>query len=218
MKKSQMQTALFALMIVLVCGWILLEPWWQQHVSRKPVAHSPDAVSPVLQETFSRWVEQGAQLPSLADVLQDAPLADAIHINDEGNLLVDVSLRQAFDHFLTVLADQTRADVRARVAHYLHEQLPETAAVQAWDIFNRYLHYHDVVASLPMHDGSPGGQRAYMERQQQLREVLLGEDLAGAFFLPDEMALPLTPVMAPAALPARQRSQHQVLSLEARAP
>lgn len=221
MKKPHMQTALFGLAIAVVCGWILLEPWWQQRASRKPVAHSPEVVTPLLQETFARWVAQGDKQRALPSSLQ-ADVKGAMRVNAEGNLLVDPLLRQAFEHFLTALADHSRAQVRARVARYLHQQLPPMAAVQAWDVFNRYLHYRDVVAGLPPPDDGSERQHDDLERQQRLRDVLLGAKLADAFFQGEELYVRVVPAASappPVVTPVRAKERHgDVLGLDTRDP
>ena len=190
MKNSRFQSFLFVVVLAGVSLWILVEPLLNRPAPsplpdagvRAPVAHSSAALSPLAQDTFARWVARGAALGAQPASLTGTQVDGVLQVDAAGNLVVDQALRRVFDYFLATIGEESLEQIRARIALYLQQHLPPTAAVQAWDILNRYLHYKDMLASLPGHDGTQAGMRDSLIRQRELRDAQLGPELATAFF------------------------------------
>lgn len=193
MKNPRIQTFLFLTALVMVSLWILMEPLLERReitVARPSTSVLPvqatAAVSPLTREAFARWAERGAGLGALPASLTGTQVDGELRVDANGNLLVELGLRRVFDYFLATLGEESLEQIRARIAHHLQQQLPPTAAAQAWDILNRYLHYKNMLASLPGHDGTYDGMRTNLNLQRELRDSLLGPELAGAFYLDDD--------------------------------
>lgn len=183
---------LFGVAIASVSLWVLMDPWLErrqitpQPAAQAPVVQASTPVSPLVQDAFSRWADKGARLGALPASLAGTQVDGVLHADANGNLQVELGLRRVFDYFLATLGEESLEQIRARIAFHLQRHLPPTAAVQAWEILNRYLHYKNMLASLPGHDGTYDGMRASLMRMRELRDSLLGPELAGAFYLEED--------------------------------
>lgn len=218
MTKNRVQSVLFLLLILAVCGWILFDPLWLRLVAPAPVSLpvsrvvvTPDRIAPHQQDAFAGWASRGAALGRQASSLEGTRVDGAVTADSAGSLVVDLPLRRLFDHFLVTLGEESLDQIRARIAFYLQQHLPPTAAVQAWEVLNQYLHYKDMVASLPRHDGSYQGMLDSLTRQRELRDALLGPELATAFFHDEdqfaEYAIQHVSILRDPALSVRERQR-----------
>lgn len=190
MKNMRWQLTVFAGGVVLVSGWILLNPLWQRHLVPETVANLPPAsaaavttVEPLAPVTeLAHWVARGRALGERPASLSGTQVDGTLQVDGNGNLVIDLGLRRVFDYFLATVGEESLDEIRARLALYLQQNLPAAAARQAWDVLTQYLGYKDALAELPGHDGSYEGMRDSLQRQRDLRDTLLGPELADAFF------------------------------------
>jgi len=189
MTKAGWQLKLFVVGVVLVPGWILLNPLWEQHVRQEPQVRprplsSPALTTPVVTPAaeLARWVAKGRALGERPASLTGTQVDGALQVDAKGNLVIDLGLRRVFDYFLATIGEENLDDIRARIALYLQQHLPAAAAQQAWDLLTRYLDYKDALAEMPGHDGSYDGMRDSLQQARELRDALLGPTLAEAFF------------------------------------
>lgn len=226
MKNPRIQTFLFLTALVIVSLWIVMEPLLERRditVARPSTSVLPvqasTAVSPLTRDSFARWAERGAGLGALPASLTGTQVDGALRTDANGNLLLELGLRRVFDYFLATLGEESLEQIRARIALYLQQHLPPTAAVQAWDILNRYLHYKNMLASLPGHDGTYDGMRASLNLQRELRDGLLGPELVSAFYLEEDQyadfALQHVDQLRDTELSAAQREQRTEALLSA---
>lgn len=189
MKKAGWQLKLFVVGVVLVPGWILLNPLWEQHVRQEPqvsplplpsAAVAAPAVTPAAE--LARWVAKGRALGERPASLAGTQVDGALQVDADGNLIIDLGVRRVFDYFLATIGEESLDDIRARIALYLQQHLPAAAAQQAWDLLTHYLDYKDALAEMPGHDGSYDGMRDSLQQARELRDALLGPTLAEAFF------------------------------------
>lgn len=189
MRKAGWQSKLFVIGVVLVPGWILLNPLWEQRVRQEPqTAPRPLPSSVVKAPTvtpaaeLAQWVAKGRALGERPASLTGTRVDGALQVDADGNLVIDLGVRRVFDYFLATIGEESLDEIRARLALYLQQHLPAAAAQQAWDLLTRYLDYKDALAEMPGHDGSYDGMRDSLQRARELRDALLGPTLAEAFF------------------------------------
>ena len=179
----------FAVAIVLMAGWLLRAMVPGSMSGSTPVSAPVPALAalspnpPALAvDPLSSWAAKGAALGALPASLVGTQIDGALRVDGAGQLVVDLALRRLFDYFLATAGEESLDDIRARLAFYFQQQLSPEAALQAWNILNQYLDYRDALADIPGHDGSNEGMLESLQRQRELRDALLGTELASAFF------------------------------------
>lgn len=172
-------------------------------------------------DDFERWVAAAARLGPLPRSLEGTAVDGAAVLDGQGQLQVDEGLRYLFDYFLASAGEESPEQIQARIAGYLHRQLPAAAARQAWAVLERYLAYRDALATLPAHDGSLDGMLASLEQQRALRDQVLGPALAEAFFSAEDayadFALRQSAILRDSGLAAAEKAQ-QIQALLAGLP
>ena len=189
MKNIRWQSALFLILVVVVCGWILLSPLVDR-VQSQPLPASTTAAGSkqfaqsekIQPSEFAKWVAQGRALGALPASLEGTRVDGELAVDDQGDLVIDLGLRRVFDYFLATMGEETLDQIRARIALYLQQNLPVAAALQAWDVLTQYLNYKDALVDLPGHDGSYEGMKESLQQQRDMRDAMLGPELADAFF------------------------------------
>lgn len=73
-------------------------------------------------------------------------------VDATGRLVPDRRLRDLFDYFLSLLGEESLAQIQARVAAYLATQLPAGAQREALDLFRRYVAYGEARGAMGASD------------------------------------------------------------------
>lgn len=114
-------------------------------------------------------------LPSLEGTQADGQLA----LDADGQLVIDPQLRLFFDWALSARGEVDDARLRARVAYEADSRVPNRAAQQAVELFDRYLRYMDEAEARIGHTSDVA--TAYRERMAARAEIL-GAETARALF------------------------------------
>ncbi len=142
----------------------------------------PNTTQTEVEDTFNSAVFRGSQLGAPPSSLEGTDIDGSLKIDSQGNLILDSGLRQLFDYFLATIGEESLADISARLALHIEQNLNPTAAQQAWHVFERYLQYKQLLENVQEHDGSLQGMTESMKQQQALRTSILGPELATAFY------------------------------------
>ncbi|MCG8392874.1 MAG: hypothetical protein MI745_07310, partial [Pseudomonadales bacterium] len=105
-----------------------------------------------------------------------------LQVTASGDLLINPAVRQVFDYFLSALGEESLEDIQARLAGHLGEQLPPTAARQAWALYKQYMTLREAMEQLPEHDGSVEAMRAAVVQRHDMQRAYLGQEAADAFY------------------------------------
>jgi lipase chaperone LimK len=140
---------------------------------------------------FEHYAGLGASLGKEPASLQGTRVDGHVAADSNGNLIVAVGIREMFDYFLSTLGEESLEAVKGRIAFYLKQHLPESAALQAWTLFDHYMEYRQALASLPQASspqtgGSVASLRQVIDERAELRSSWLGEVASLAFFGPEE--------------------------------
>src|SRR5690625_4485414 len=111
------------------------------HIKKRASAAGNISKNDALTREFSHFVKKGKNLKTRPSSLQGTKVDGHVAADANGNLVISVGIREMFDYYLSTLGEENLASVKARIALYLEQRLPQKAALQAWDLLNRYLHY-----------------------------------------------------------------------------
>ena len=133
-------------------------------------------------DEFAQQVEKGRAAGELPPSMRGTEVDGAARMDEHGELIIEADLRLGFDYFLAAIGEENLETIKARVAAWLDEELPEDAAREAWAIFERYLGYREELEDLPEHDGTPEGMRHSLRAARDRRNAWLGREVSEAFF------------------------------------
>lgn len=134
------------------------------------------------QAEFQRYVQIGNALTSLPPSLEGTDIDGELVADAQGNLIITVGARRAFDYFLSAMGEDDLGTIKARIAAYINKSLPASAAIQAWQLLNNYLGYQQALVDVPDHNGSALEVRDVIKSRQQFRTAWLGQEVSDAFF------------------------------------
>ncbi len=147
-----------------------------------PAAGQRGAPGPADAGEFGRQAEKGRGAGPLPASLDGTEVDGAARVDEHGELIIDVGLRQGFDYFLAAIGEEDLETIKARIAAWLDEELPPGAARQAWAVLERYLGYKEALADIPEHDGTPESMRRTVRARGELRDAWLGQEISDAFY------------------------------------
>ncbi|MGK9063984.1 lipase secretion chaperone [Stutzerimonas chloritidismutans] len=116
-------------------------------------------------------------------------LDGSLQVDTAGNLVVDQSLRQRFDYFLSAIGEEPLETSVGRLRRHLETQLMQPARSQALDLLGRYLDYKRRLLQLESaHPVQPdlAALHARLEAAERLRRELFSEQAHRAFFADEE--------------------------------
>lgn len=156
----------------------------EDFVLSEPVVSEPQDGSAAAKEQaeFQRYVDVGKALTSLPPSLEGTDVDGDLVADEQGNLMITIGVRRAFDYFLAAMGEDDLATIKARIAVYIQQNLPPSAAIQAWRLLNNYLGYQHALAEIPAHNGSALEVRDVIKSRQQFRTVWLGPEVSDVFF------------------------------------
>ncbi len=175
--------AIAATLSLLVVTLALLV-WWRGTPSR-PERVPPDppaAAATDAESEFQEYVARGRKLDDEPASWRGTVPDGALREDERGNLIVSEEVRRRFDYFLSALGEEELNVLRGRVAAHLQAALSDTAARQAWDLFERYIGYRSALRDLEEHDGSVAGMRQSLEERRALRNQWFSAITREAFF------------------------------------
>lgn len=105
---------------------------------------SPASLVEVVEQT--RNVEEGlAQFVAVPPAsLMDVPPPVPVGVTSDGRLIVDIRLRNVFEHYLTALGEESLSQILIRIRHALAEQLAGEALAQASAILESFIQYRNL--------------------------------------------------------------------------
>lgn len=131
---------------------------------------------------FEYYLRLADDLPPTPRSLEGTEVDGELRADADGNLLIESDIRRVFDYFLSTVGEDDVEQVKARIALHLSEVLPDSAARQAWELFERYEAYGEAMEAMPQHDGTVAGMGESLKQRQQLRQEWLGQNVAEAFY------------------------------------
>lgn len=133
-------------------------------------------------ERFEYYLRLADDLPPTPRSLEGTEVDGEMRADADGNLVIEPDIRRVFDYFLSAVGEDDVEQVKARIALHLAEMLPDSAARQAWELFERYEAYGEAMEAMPQHDGTVAGMGESLKQRQQLRQEWLGQNVAEAFY------------------------------------
>ena len=133
-------------------------------------------------QRFEKYAQEGERLGGRVASLRGTQVDGRLRLDANGDLLITPDIRLMFDYFLSALGEEDMEQIKGRIAAYLSEQLPEGAAVQGWELFERYMALRDAMESIPAHDGSPASVRSAIRQRNAMQQSYLGVEMADAFY------------------------------------
>ncbi len=129
--------------------------------------------------------------PFLASGLLETEIDGSLRFDQRGNLILDQSVRDFFDYFLSAADEIGPATAIAEIQRYIDQYLPTTAAHQAHSLLANYLRYKQFEIQLQSQPiSSDADTLAVMEHvfalQKQRRENLFSEQERAALFALEE--------------------------------
>lgn len=133
-------------------------------------------------ERFEHYLQLAGDLPPTPRSLEGTEVDGELRADADGNLVIEPDIRRVFDYFLSTVGEDDVEQVKSRIALHLAEVLPDSAARQAWELFERYEAYGEAMEALPQHDGTVAGMGESLKQRQQLRQEWLGQNVAESFY------------------------------------
>lgn len=159
------------------------------------VATAKSAANPGSAQDFAQFVALGQGLGKLPQSLEGTQVDGHLAADAAGNLVLSASVRQVFDYFLSTIGEEDLSAIKGRIALYLKQQLPASAALHAWQLLNNYLQYRQAASQLPdaqqdalmrQDEADVSSLQQALEQRRQLRDEWLGQAASDAFFGPEE--------------------------------
>ena len=132
---------------------------------------------------------QESLLSSLPASLRDIPPPDLLDVDKDGGLIINVKIKDMFDHYLAAIGEESIETVLERIELNLDLQLDEPALSTALDILKGYINYRDSIdqilqASGALNAGNFDAKNIASLKQQVRfsRSKFFNEDVVKAFF------------------------------------
>ena len=122
--------------------------------------------------------------------LRGTEVDGGISLDENGEILVDLSMRRLFDYYLSLIGERDLVQIRILLKDQLLTKHSQINTEKALRYFDRYTDYLSALAALNI-----GGLNKPEDRLQQvtsLRKKMLGEAMSLAFFAEEEALATLT--------------------------
>jgi lipase chaperone LimK len=144
--------------------------------------------------TGKQQLDIAGELPIITGInsLSGTKIHGDLPVDEEGNLIIEKSVRQLFDYFLNVTGEIPRKTLIEQIKNGIANYLAEPAQSQALELFTNYLEYQEALQAeidRGLYQVSPGNLddlQATFEARSQLRSFHLGNEAANAFFQEEE--------------------------------
>ena len=131
-------------------------------------------------------------LENLPQSLRDTEVDGELKVDGQGHLVIDISVRQLFDYFLSAMGEESLERIEARLRRYIAFQLEEPAAGEANQLLSDYLALKSALAIASQSFSVSYGQTSSAELRltqlnlHQLRRSHLTPAVADAFYAEEE--------------------------------
>jgi len=150
--------------------------------------------SELAQEVTTQQKDVVGEVPIINSIqsLNGTKIHGDLRVDDNGNLIVEKSVRQLFDYFLNATGEIPRVELIAKIKQGISDYLPEPAQSQALQLFDNYLTYQlalQAEVDSGLYQVTPGNLDdldAVHYARSQLRSFHLGNEAATAFFAEEE--------------------------------
>ena len=116
--------------------------------------------------------------------LEGIDLNIALPLDDDGNLIVGLELKDLFELYLSAMGEEDLADILLRIQSALAQQLTAPALGQGYDALKRFIDYKVELANLEKQQ--PDGNLSELEHIRQQKEILAA--IQQEYFSPIESA------------------------------
>ena len=116
--------------------------------------------------------------------LEGIDLNIALPLDDDGNLIVGLELKDLFELYLSAMGEEDLADILLRIQSALAQQLTAPALGQGYDALKRFIDYKVELANLKKQQ--PDGNLSELEHIRQQKEILAA--IQQEYFSPIESA------------------------------
>jgi lipase chaperone LimK len=116
--------------------------------------------------------------------LEGIDLNIALPLDDDGNLIVGLELKDLFELYLSAMGEEDLADILLRIQSALAQQLTAPALGQGYDALKRFIDYKVELANLEKQQ--PDGNLSELENIRQQKEILAA--IQQEYFSPIESA------------------------------
>jgi lipase chaperone LimK len=138
----------------------------------------------------------------LPDSLEGTVMANALVVDEEGNLRISSDIRRVFDYFLSTSNEEPLDVIFSRINEYLEHHLEQPALSQAKDILAGYIDLKKALYDFQIEraelikqnldDGHFTGNKLLLLEEQllarnELREKFLSEDVYDAFYADEQV-------------------------------
>lgn len=137
------------------------------------------------------------QLPStlINSSLKGTHIDGAYPVDQDGNLLLSISIKQRFEYFLSLMGEYSLEEILGFISEDIDTNLQEPALSQARELLNNYIDYKYALAELEKTLASAEGYeisdlsrfRMQLEQLRDVRRSHLSSDAVNAFFGFDEV-------------------------------
>ena len=147
---------------------------------------------------ITKWVhskgpktqEEQLFLESLPASLKDSPMPSSLDVDENGNLIVNMKVKNLFEFYLSAMGEDTLKDCIARIRHNLQGQLNPTALNQATEILEGYIQYrnhigeikNDFMARFPQGNYQIDTVKEMKNVARESRSLFLSEVAINAFY------------------------------------
>lgn len=149
-------------------------------------AVKPQQEAAVTAQQFQHYAELGAKLGAVPSSLAGTHVDGHVQADSAGRLIMAVGIKQMFDYYLSAFGEESLDNIKGRIAFYLKQHLPASAANEGWALFDRYMEYRQALSTLPAAGDSAASLQQALTARAQLRSSWLGEAASQAFFGPEE--------------------------------
>lgn len=138
-------------------------------------------------------------LESLPASLRDIDVDGALRVDANGELVLDVMVRNLFDYFLNAVGEEPAEQIVARIRAYIRSHLPASAQAEAQRVLGEYLALreaaeaaqavaeHERQDAMPEDEWSASALRERMAALRDLRTRHLSPEVYKAFYADEDL-------------------------------
>jgi lipase chaperone LimK len=133
--------------------------------------------------TTQRVLGYESKYGRLPDSLKGTTLDNALQVDEEGDLLISINIKDLFDYFLSTIAEEDLATILLRIDEYLTHYLEEPALSESKTILAQYIEFKYSLLALEKEMGNDltqmsqqdkvnGGYLKFLRKQMDQRNAL----------------------------------------------
>lgn len=147
MKDMNIKVVTFCLGFILLFLFIIwfLKPDHNIESNATTGVETSDAINNPLTLSQNIQTQQKKGLPALTKSLEGTEIDCPIQVDQNHNLVLTRGIRSCFDYFFTMMGEKTESQIISDINQYLQVSLPESAAVYAQALLQKYVAYNKAV-------------------------------------------------------------------------